>query len=223
MPQNPVLSDGVAMEGRFERHLPLVRSLVKRYSNEYTESDDLFQVGCIGLLKALRGFDPQRGTAFTTYAVPVISGEIKMYLRGQGAIKYSRALKTQAMRINRQREEMEKRLGRQPSLAELAQAAGLGREELLVALDVLRQPVSLDGMPSEPVTGADGEAQEVIDRVALSEALANLPARERQIVLYRFFKQRTQQEVAEMLGISQVHVSRLERKVLAELKSFLTL
>ncbi len=217
------MSDGVAMEGRFERHLPLVRSLVKRYSNDYTESDDLFQVGCIGLLKALKGFDPQRGTAFTTYAVPVISGEIKMYLRGQGAIKYSRALKTQAMRINRLREEMEKRLGRQPSLTELSQAAGLGREELLVALDVLRQPLSLDGLPSEPVTGAEGEAQEVIDRVALREALANLPARERQIVLYRFFKQRTQQEVAELLGISQVHVSRLERKVLAELKTFLTL
>jgi len=207
-------------ELQFERHLPLVRSLVKRYRSDYSEGDDLFQVGCIGLLKALKGFDPERGFAFATYAVPVIAGEIKMYLRGQGALKYSRALKVQAMRIRRLQEEMEQRLGRQPTLGELAAASNLDRGDILVALDVLRLPLSLDAEDSQAQTAAaaSGETEEVVDRVALREALANLPQRERQIVLYRFFQHRTQQETAKMLGISQVHVSRLEKKVLFELK-----
>jgi RNA polymerase sporulation-specific sigma factor len=219
-----VRPEGVTMDVQFEKHLPLVRSLVKRYRSGFSEGDDLFQVGCIGLLKAMKGFDPERGTAFATYAVPVIAGEIKMYLRGQGALKYSRALKVQAVRIKRLQDEMEQRLGRPPTLGELAEAGGFEREEVLVALDVMRTPLSLEAVQDggQPGPSADGEAEEVIDRVALREALANLPPRERQIVLYRFFQHRTQQDVASMLGISQVHVSRLERKVLSELKTFLT-
>lgn len=212
------------MEESVEKHLPLVRSLANRFRGEYAESDDLFQVGCIGLLKALKSFDPERGNAFTTYAVPVIAGEIKMYLRGQGTVKYSRALKTQARRLKIITEDFEQRLGRQPTLSELANVSGLEREELSVVLDVMRTPVSLDavtpGEQAEPAVQA-GEEEQVVDRVALRQVLSSLPQRERQLVLYRFFRHRTQQDVAEMLGISQMHVSRLERKVLDDMKKYL--
>lgn len=209
------------MEEAIKRHLPLVHSLVRRYRGDYAEGDDLVQVGCIGLLKALKNFDPERGLAFATYAVPVITGEIKMYLRGQGAIKFSRALVSQGGRVRKVQAELEQRLGRQPFLGELSAACGLEREELLMALDAVRTPVSLDA--AEPGEAAElavteAESEQVVDRVALSEALKILPERERQIVIYRFFRNKSQQEVAAALGISQMHVSRLERKVLQELK-----
>lgn len=212
------------MEEAFKKHLPLVHSLVKRYRGEYAEGEDLFQVGCIGLLKALRNYDPERGTSFATYAVPVIAGEIKMYLRGQGPVKFSRALKTQAGKLKKIQDELAKRLGREPTLGELASVSGLDREELLMALDAGRQPLSLNAPEVEPAAGkaAESEAEEeVVDRVALREALAHLPDRERQIVIYRFFQEKSQQEVAVILGISQMHVSRLERKILSELKNLL--
>ena len=209
------------MDESIKRHMPLVRSLVRRYCGEFAEEDDLFQVGCIGLLKALGKYDSERGTAFATYAVPVITGEIKMYLRGQGALKYSRALASQAGRVKRLQGELEQRLGRQPTLSELSAACGLEREELLMALDAVRLPLSLDaiepGMQAElAVTAA--EADQVVDRLALREALTYLPERERRIVLYRYFRHKSQQETADILGISQMHVSRLEKKLISELK-----
>lgn len=211
------------MDDSFTRHLPLVHSLVKRYRGEFAEGDDLFQVGCIGLLKALKNFDPGRGTAFTTYAIPVIAGEIKMYLRGQGSIKYSRAVKQLAGRVKKVRNDLEQRLGRQPSINELAQACGLEREELLAALDAGRIPVSLDEeAAAEAQAVVPPETDKVIERVALAQAMASLPERERQIMLYRFFRYKTQQEVADLLGLSQMHVSRLERKILDELKKQLS-
>ena len=209
------------MDESIKKHFPLVRSLVKRYCGEFAEEDDLFQVGCIGLIKALRKYDSERGTAFTTYAVPVITGEIKMYLRGQGALKYSRALASQAGRVKRVQNELEQRLGRQPALSELSDACGLAREELLMALDVVRLPLSLDAI--EPGVQAElavtaAESEQVVDRLALREALTYLPERERRIVLYRFFRHKSQQETAAILGISQMHVSRLEKKIINELK-----
>jgi RNA polymerase sporulation-specific sigma factor len=209
------------MDELFKKHLPLVHSLVKRYLSEYSEGDDLFQVACIGLLKALRGFDAGRGAAFTTYAVPVISGEIKMYLRGQGSIKYSRALKSQSIRLKKIQEELQQRLGRQPTVNELAEMSGLPREELPAVLDVSSVPLPLESVTPEQLAGSGsqtGVADEVLDRLSVQQALAQLPERERRLVIYRFFRHRTQQEVAENMGISQVHVSRLERKILEKLK-----
>lgn len=213
------------MDDAIRKHLPLVRSLLKRYRGQFADEDDLFQVGCIGLLKALKQYDPQRGTAFATYAVPVITGEIKMYLRGQGALKYSRALVSQAARVKRIQDELEQRLGRQPSLGELTAASGLERGELLMAMDAARTPLSLDA--AEPGAQADlavteTEADDVVDRLALREALADLPERERKIVLYRFFRYKSQQETADILGLSQMHISRLEKKIIGELKKQLT-
>jgi RNA polymerase sporulation-specific sigma factor len=206
------------MEEKFKEYLPLVRGLVSRYRGEYAETEDLFQVGCLGLLKALRNFSPERGVIFSTYAVPVITGEIKMYLRRQGSIKYGRALKTQAVRLKKLQEELSGRLGRQPTLQELAEVSGLESEEVLLALESLRPLLSLDSEREQPVTATEGEAEAVVDRVALYEALGILPDRERKIIFYRFFRQRTQQETAAFLGLSQVHVSRLERKVLQALR-----
>ncbi|MDW7652027.1 MAG: sigma-70 family RNA polymerase sigma factor [Bacillota bacterium] len=213
------------MDESFKQHIPLVHSLVRRYRGEYAEGDDLFQVGCIGLLKALKKYDPERGASFATYAVPVIAGEMKMYLRGQGTVKYSRALVTQAGRVKKVQAELEQRLGRQPSLGELSSACGLEREELLMALDAAQTPVSLDAaVPGETADLAvtAPEADEVVDRVALREALDYLPKREQSLVIYRFFRNMSQQETAEVLGISQMHVSRLERKILQQLKKQLS-
>jgi RNA polymerase sporulation-specific sigma factor len=209
------------MEDSFKKHIPLVHSLVKRYQGEYAEGDDLFQVGCIGLLKALKKFDPELGHAFATYAVPVIAGEMKMYLRGQGTVKYSRALVSQAGRVKKVQAELQQRLGRQPSLGELSKACGLAPEELLVAMDAGRAPVSLDADDSgsgENLVVTEPEADLVVDRVALREVLAILPERERRLVVYRFFRNKSQQETADSLGISQMHVSRLEKKILQVLK-----
>ena len=157
-----------------------------------------------------------------------------MYLRGQGSIKYGRALKTQAVRLKKLQEELSGRLGRQPTLRELSEVSGrlgrqptlrelsevsgLEREEVLLALESLRPLLSLDSVREQPVTATEGEAEAVVDRVTLYEALGILPDRERKIVFYRFFRQCTQQETAAVLGISQVHVSRLERKILQSLR-----
>lgn len=206
------------MEEKFSEYLPLVRGLAGRYRGEYAEQDDLFQVGCLGLLKASRKFSPERGVSFTTYAVPFIAGEIKMYLRGQGSVKYGRALKERARRLKKLREELSGRLGRQPTLGELSEVSGLEREEVLEALESSRPLLSLDSGGTQPLTAIEGEEEAVVDRVALYEALDTLPERERKVVMYRFFRQRTQQETAAALGLSQVHVSRLERKVLQLLR-----
>jgi RNA polymerase sporulation-specific sigma factor len=213
------------MEESIRQHLPLVRSLVKRYRGEFAEEDDLFQVGCIGLLKALQRYDPERGTAFTTYAVPVISGELKMYLRGQGTVKFSRALISQAGRVKKVQSELEQRLGRQPTLKELSEACGLEREELLMAMDASRTTVSLDAAETgeaPALVAEEAETDYVIDRVSLHEALSGLAEREKRIVVYRFFRHKSQQDVADILGISQMHVSRLEKKVMEKLKKQLT-
>jgi RNA polymerase sporulation-specific sigma factor len=206
------------MEEKFSEYLPLVRGLVSRYRGEYSEQDDLFQVGCLGLLKASRNFSPERGVSFTTYAVPFIAGEIKMYLRGQGSVKYGRALKERARRLKKLREELSGRLGRQPTIGELSEVSGLEREEVLVALESSRPLLSLDSEQGQAAPAGEGEEETLINRVALYEALGTLPERERKVVIYRFFRQRTQQETAAVLGLSQVHVSRLERKVLQSLR-----
>lgn len=211
------------MNDALQKYLPLVASLARRYRGGYAEEDDLFQVGCIGLLKALKKFDRTRNTAFTTYAVPVITGEIKMYLRGEGSIKYSRALKQQAGRIRKLHSELEQRLGRQPTITELAKAAGTEREEILPALEVSFPPVSLEGAAGErKETAVPAETDSIIDRVAVQEALSALPDREKKIMFYRYFRHKTQQEVADLLGLSQMQISRLERKVLQKLRKYLS-
>lgn len=212
------------------RHnLGLVRSVLKRFANRGYEKDDLFQLGCIGLVKAIEKFDFSYDVKFSTYAVPMIIGEIKRFLRDDGMIKVSRSLKQTAGRVKMMKESLFKKHGREPTLQELSDALDIPKEEIVVALDSNLQPDYLydvihqdDGSPVHLIdkiseTKAEEEG-EVIDRIALIEVLSKLKPRERKVIVLRYFKDKTQTEIAEVLGISQVQVSRIEKKILKKIR-----
>lgn len=213
-----------------EANLKLVWSIVGRFPSTGHETDDLFQVGSMGLLRAIDRFDPSYGVQFSTYAVPLIIGEIRRYLRDQGAVKISRAVKERAYRLRRRRDEMGRELGREPTADELAQDAGLPVEQVVEALEVLQPLASLEeSVPGgrenqtlgERIAAADVVETEVLRRVELSEELKRLPEIERQVIYWRFFEDKTQAQVAELLGTNQVHISRIEHKALLHLRGYL--
>lgn len=200
----------------------LVWSVVQRFLNRGYEADDLFQIGCIGLMKAIDKFDLSYDVRFSTYAVPMIIGEIQRFLRDDSTVKISRSLKETARQVRRTRDELAKKLGRQPHINEVAEALGMEPTDVVFAMDAMRQPASIhetvfenDGDPIYLMDQISDETQDKwFDRVTLHDALTRLPERERLIVFLRFFRDKTQAEVAEVLGISQVQVSRLEKKIL---------
>jgi RNA polymerase sporulation-specific sigma factor len=200
----------------------LVWSVVQRFLNRGYEADDLFQIGCIGLMKAIDKFDLSYDVRFSTYAVPMIIGEIQRFLRDDSTVKISRSLKETARQVRRTRDELAKKLGRQPHINEVAEALGMEPTDVVFAMEAMRQPASIhetvfenDGDPIYLMDQISDETQDKwFDRVALHDALARLPERERLIVFLWFFRDKTQAEVAEVLGISQVQVSRLEKKIL---------
>lgn len=215
------------------RHnLGLVRSVIKRFGNRGYDKEDLYQLGCIGLIKAIDKFNFNYDVRFSTYAVPMIIGEIKRFLRDDGIIKVSRSLKQTAGRVKNTRELLFKKFGREPTLKELSEVLDLTREEIVMALDSNMQPDYLydvihqdDGSPVHLIdkiseTKAEDEG-EVLDRIALIEILSKLKSRERKIIVLRYFKDKTQTEIAKMLGISQVQVSRIEKRILTKLKETL--
>lgn len=209
-------------------NLRLVLSVIQRFSNRGENPDDLFQVGCIGLIKALDNFDMEHGVKFSTYAVPMIIGEVRRYLRDNNAIRVSRSLRDLAYRALQTREELSRSLQKEPSVSEIAMAMGADREEVVMALESIQEPVSL----FEPVFHDDGDAIYVMDQVSdtkntdarwieslsLSEAMDKLSPRERHILKIRFFEGKTQMEVAREIGISQAQVSRLEKNALSAMK-----
>lgn len=210
-----------------ERNIGLVRSIVARFAARGEDPEDLYQVGCIGLIKAAERFDATLGTRFTTYAVPLIIGEIKRYLRDTGPVKVSRRLKEVAALAQQAEAKLALELGRAPTITEVAAALELPAEEVVEALDSARAPASL----FEAVYEDDGEPILLIDQVSLNDgeeswfaavsvrkALAELPERERKILFMRYFQDKTQSEVAEMLGVSQVQISRLEKHALAKIR-----
>lgn len=208
-----------------ELNIPLVENLVRRFFPSPGEREDLIQVGCLGLLKALDRFDLLRNLKFSTYAVPVILGEIKMYLRKNHVFKASRSLSTLARNIKLKKEDFVKNNGREPSIGELAEELKTNREEIIMALEINQDLLSLEESPYfyGKETSATAEPQEsgedfILNRIIIKEILASLKGRERQVIFLRFFEEKSQQETAEKLGISQVHVSRLERKILNEIK-----
>lgn len=209
-----------------ECNIRLVWSVVQRFLNRGYEADDLFQIGCIGLLKSIDKFDLSYEVKFSTYAVPMIIGEIQRFLRDDGAVKVSRSLKEMANKIRRVKDDLSKSLGRQPKVSEIAEALGITAEEVVFAQDAMRAPSSIHETVYEndgdPITLIDqiSDDQEVkwFDKFALKEAIISLTERERLIVYLRYFKDQTQSEVAERLGISQVQVSRLEKKILKQIK-----
>ncbi|MDI3327444.1 MAG: RNA polymerase sporulation sigma factor SigF [Alicyclobacillaceae bacterium] len=204
----------------------LVWSVVQRFLGRGYEPDDLFQIGCIGLMKAIDKFDLSFDVKFSTYAVPMIIGEIQRFLRDDGTVKISRSVKETARSIRRVRDELAKRLGRQPHINELAAELGMEPAEVVFTQEAVRAPASIhetvfenDGDPILLMDQiADEEQEKWFDRLALADALNRLPERERLIVFLRFFRDKTQSEVAAVLGISQVQVSRLEKKILNHIR-----
>ena len=215
--------DQEACETMLRENAGLIWSIVRRYYGRGAEPEDLYQLGCMGFLKALRGFDQAYGTQFSTYAVPKIAGEIRRFLRDNGAVKVGRGLREQAMLIAGARERLSHELGREPVLSELAEATGLGAEEIAAAELATAAPESLqqelsEGLTLESVLPGSGSEEEMVEHIALRAAIDALPEMERKTILLRFFKGLTQTQAARVLRVSQVQVSRLERRALGRLR-----
>ena len=215
--------DKAARARMVEGNLRLVLSVVQRFAQRGENLDDLFQVGCIGLIKAIDNFDPAQPVRFSTYGVPMIIGEIRRFLRDNNALRVSRSLRDTAYRAMQSREELEKQLGREPTVDEIAQKTGLSRREVSAALESVVEPLSLD----EPVYTDGGDAMYVIDQVRdpdseeswisglqFRDTVAALSPREKRIMELRYLRGKTQMEVAQEIGISQAQVSRLEKGAL---------
>lgn len=215
--------DQDACERMLKENAGLIWSIVRRYYGRGVESDDLYQLGCLGFLKAVRGFDFQYGTCFSTYAVPKIAGEIRRFLRDDGAVKVCRSIREQGQMLYRERERLRRELGREPVLSELAEATGMRVEEIAQIDLATEAPESLqqelaEGLTLEGVLGGEAPEEGLVEKIALREAIDRLPEKERMTILLRFFKGFTQEQTARVLGVSQVQVSRLERRGLQRLR-----
>lgn len=223
--------DEQAKEELVKRNIALVKSIVKRFLNRGYEYEDLFQIGVIGLIKAINNYDPKFNVQFSTYAVPMIMGEIKRFLRDDGPIKVSRSLKELASKVQAVKEQLESRMCREPTIHEVAREMGISPEELVHAMEANRMPSSIYDIIYEdddnPILLIDKIHQDtnqmgkLIDRIMLKEMLAKLDRRERAIIVMRYFQDRTQSDIANELGISQVQVSRIEKKVLLKMREML--
>ncbi len=221
-----------ARERYIQGNLRLVLSIIQRFSGGNENVDDLFQIGCIGLMKAIDHFDTELGVKFSTYAVPMIIGEIRRYLRDNNSIRVSRSLRDIAYKAIYAKENYVKKNDKEPTLEELSELTGIAANDILFALDAIQSPVSL----YEPVYTEGGDSLYIMDQISdrknkeenwveeisLSEALKRLPDRERNIIRLRFYEGRTQMEVAEEIHISQAQVSRLEKSALRSMKNYLS-
>lgn len=201
----------------------LIWSIVRRYYGRGVEPDDLYQLGCLGFLKAVQGFDFSYGTCFSTYAVPKIAGEIRRFLRDDGAVKVSRGLREQAQTLYTVRERLRNELGREVVLSELSEATGYAPEEIAQIELATRTPESLqqetaEGLALEGLLGTEAPEESLVERIALREAIGQLPEKEQMTILLRYFRGMTQDQTARVLGVSQVQVSRLERRGLDRLR-----
>ena len=215
--------DREACERAVTENSGLIWSIVRRYYGRGVEADDLYQLGGLGFLKAVQGFDFSYGTCFSTYAVPKIAGEIRRFLRDDGMLKVSRGLREQAQLLYTSRERLRQRLGREPALSELAEDTGLTPEEIARADLAADAPESLqqetaDGLTLEGMLGTEAPEEAMVERIALREAIDQLPEKERMTILLRYFKSLTQEQTARVLGVSQVQISRLERRGLQHLR-----
>lgn len=223
--------DKAARDEFIQGNLRLVLSVIQRFSGRGENVDDLFQVGCIGLMKALDNFDTTLNVRFSTYAVPMIIGEIRRYLRDNNVIRVSRSMRDTAYKALQARDRLQNELGREPDVNEIAQAMGLPRQEVVFALEAIQDPVSL----FEPICSDGGDALYIVDQVkdentrdenwlediAITDAMRRLNEREKRILRLRFFEGRTQMEVAGQIGISQAQVSRLEKNALLHMRRHL--
>lgn len=205
----------------------LIWSIARRYFGRGTEPDDLYQLGCVGFLKAVAGFDLSYGTQFSTYAVPKIAGEIRRFLRDDGQVKVSRSLKERAAQIHQARTRLTGTLGREPAVSELAAELGLTPEEIAMAetatgmAESIQRESGEEGFSLEDVLCTDGMEDRILESLSLRNALAQLTERERIVIDLRYFHGLTQQKIAGLLGVSQVQVSRIEKKALTNLRTYL--
>ena len=217
--------DRQAREEFIRGNLRLVLSVVQRFSGRNENADDLFQVGCIGLIKALDHFDVSQNVRFSTYAVPMIAGEIKRHIRDEGPIKVSRQTKSLAAKIAKYVEEQRLSTGNEPTLDQIAKQFSVEPSEAVYAMDSAVAPVSLyeqyeeDGSYLIDSVQTKDETEEKIDLLTLRECIANLDERDKKIILLRYYRDKTQSEVAAVLGISQVQVSRLEARILKDIRA----
>jgi len=219
--------DGEAMEELVRCNMALVRSIVKKYVNRGVEYDDLYQIGSMGLVKAVKNFDPAYNVRFSTYAVPMIAGEIKRYLRDDGMIKVSRSLKELAGKAAAAQVELSSSLGRDPGIQELAEYMGENPEEISMAMDASRPHISIyepvygdegDALVMDKLTGSGDGDEDALDRILLQQLMSILEPREQKIIMLRYFRDKTQSEIAASMGISQVQVSRLESRIMKKLR-----
>lgn len=220
--------DKAASERLIEENSGLIWSVARGFFGRGTEADDLYQLGCVGFLKAIDGFDEDFGTQFSTYAVPKISGEIRRFLRDDGAIKVSRSIKEQSMAIRSLRCRLEQQLGREPTLSELSAQSGLTPEEIAFAetatgpAESLQRETGSEGFTLEHVLSDAGAEEKMLEHVSLRYAVEKLPEKERKTIYLRYFHGMTQEAAARVLKVSQVQVSRLERRAIEHLRSELT-
>ena len=224
--------DKNALDTVIRINLPLVSSISKKFLNRGYDYEDIYQIGSMGLIKAINNFDASFNVKFSTYAVPMIVGEIKRFLRDDGMIKVSRGVKNTAKKLHYDREALTKKLDREPTVEELAEYSGIDVEDVVFALDsinninylydTIHQDEGAPVMLIDKLSESPEEDKAIIDRIALKEALRDLDQKARQVIMLRYFKDKTQVQVAKMLGISQVQVSRIEKKVLKHMKEMLT-
>ena len=216
-----------AKETLIEENSGLVWSVARRFMGRGTEPDDLYQLGCLGFLKAVDGFDLGYGTQFSTYAVPIISGEIRRFLRDDGAVKVSRSLKEQSATIKSTRSRLSAALGREPTIQEISRQTGFSPEEIALAetataaTESIQRQAGEEGFSLENILTDTESEERMVEKIALRQAVDALPEREKMVIRLRFFHSLTQQRVAKVMNISQVQVSRIEKKALALLRELM--
>lgn len=224
--------DKEAREQLVQKNIGLVKSIVSRYTARGVEKEDLIQIGMIGLIKAIDNFDTTYEVRFSTYAVPMIAGKIRRFLRDNGAIKVSRSIKDHRVAVNRSRERLIEKLGREPTIHEIAEDVGLSMEDILLAVNSGQEVASLQQMIYEGdgssirlmdrLSAHSGEGDASLDRMMLADSLSALEQRERELIVLRFYYDQTQSQIAKRMGVSQVQVSRLEKRILRKMKMYIS-
>jgi len=222
--------DAQAKEELINCNYPLIKSVVKRYIGKGVDYDDLYQIGTIGFLKAINNFDEKFCVKFSTYAVPMINGEIKRYLRDDGIIKISRTIKALSIKVKRFIEDYQKTNNKMPQIRQISEALGETEEDIVLSMESDKSLISIDAKINEGDKNSglvvdtlkiDDLSDKILDNIALKEAIKTLPSREKKILILRYFRDKTQSEVAEIIQVSQVQISRIESKILQTLKKYL--
>ena len=220
--------DAEATESLVRENTGLIWAIARRYTGRGTELEDLYQLGCLGFLKAVEGFDVNFGTQFSTYAVPKISGEIRRFLRDDGAVKVSRGIKEQAAAIKAVRNALSNALGREPTVNEISRQTGFSPEEIALAesataaTESIQRQTGEEGFSLEDVLTDTESEEKMVEKIALRQAISNLPEREKTVIQLRYFHGLTQDRVAKVLEVSQVQVSRIEKKAIALLRELMS-